>query len=172
MHSFLKAEWKTILGVIIFCGAIFAWFYVQEMRKAEAAAAPYEYECLRAGDGILDYRLGMTFDELSDTIRDYTQTEDTVLGVSRYERSDGALALNFRDNRVVSIEFYPDKTEPDSRCISDAKIWKSTSKDVAEPIPAGNRVHIIYEGLILIQEQQPDDEKKEKKDIGWIVVPI
>ena len=114
MHSFLKAEWKTILGVFVFCGSIFAWFYVQELRKAEAEAAPYQYECLRAGDGILDYRLGMTFDELSGGIKDFTRTEDAVLGVSRYARADGALALNFRNNQVVSIEYYPDKTLPDS----------------------------------------------------------
>ena len=84
MHSFIKAEWKTILTLIILGGALYGWFYLDAIKRAEEAAAPYEYTCIRAGKGLLDYELGTPLSTLEPQLNAFQQTRDDALQVIRY----------------------------------------------------------------------------------------
>lgn len=174
MHSFLKAEWKTILAVFLFCGAIFGWFYHDELEKERRENAPYVYECLRVGDGLLEYKLGTPRQALEPQLQaqNFTRTEDAPLHITRYERPDGAIALSFRDDTLAAIEFYPKKTENNPSCANDIVNLRSSIPMVASPIITDNTALIIYDGLVEIRQSEPisGDKAPEYHDYGWIVL--
>lgn len=172
MYTFLKAEWKTIVTLIIFCGAIFTWFYIDEIRKEELKTKPYEYECLKSGEGLLSYQLGTHLNALQSQITDFKRTEDKPLNIVRYEQPDGAIALNFRQDILVSIEFYPQKTDEIEACASDAAEWQNTQKLIAEPIKAIQYQDFIYEGMVMVMESSSfSSENPELTLHGWVIVP-
>ncbi len=185
MYSFLKAEWKTIVGVIIFCGLIFCWFYYQEVQKIKNAEAPYQFECIRAGKGLFDYNLGTPYSELNSKLDGFSLSEDKSLNILRYESPDHTTILNFRKNTLASIEYSPDMTQLDERCVSDRKQLANNSP-VSESIKVGNRIHSIYNGYIVVKEEvedtsnddtsdDPNDDNEVKSTtshvIGWIIIP-
>lgn len=172
MYTFLKAEWKTIVVLLIFCGGIYAWFYAEEVRKEELKNKPYTFECLRSGEGILSYKLGTSVSALQAEIQGFQRTEDAPLGLVRYERPDGAFILNFRHDILVSVEFYPEKTESIAACVSDIAKWKDTYRMIAEPIQTEDLENTIYEGMVQIQRVTKSDENTViKEPYGWIAVP-
>lgn len=173
MHSFLKAEWKTILIVFVFCGAIYGWFYHDEVVKARELDAPYVYECLRAGDGFLDYALGTPLQTLEPQLQGFTQTRDDLFDVTRYTRPDGAVVLAFRSDKLTAIEFYPKKTENNPSCTSDIVKWRASQRPIAEEIVADGRQFVIYEGLVEIKESEPvsGNDTPVYHELGWLVLP-
>ncbi|MBQ9243423.1 MAG: hypothetical protein IJ165_09395 [Proteobacteria bacterium] len=174
MHSFLKAEWKTILAVILFCGAIFGWFYHDEVEKERIQNTPYTFECLRAGSGLLDYALGTPLKSIEQKLQSegFSRSQDSLLSLTRYERPDGAVALNFRDDALSAIEFYPKKTENIPSCANDIVNWKATARPVAQEIVSNDTKFIIYEGLVEMQQSDPISDGSEAKfhDHGWLVL--
>lgn len=171
MYTFLKAEWKTITALVIFCGIIYAWFYAEEVRKEENKNKPYVFECLRAGKGILEYELGTPLDALTSKLQTFKRTEDPSLNLVRYERPDGAIALNFRFQKLASVEFYPDKTEELAACTADADQFLKTNKIAAEPIQTAEYQLMIYEGMNQILKM-PDHttQDAQPQPYGWIAL--
>ena len=174
MHSFLKAEWKTMLAVVVFCGAIYGWFYHAEVEKARALDAPYVFECLRAGDGFLDYKLGTPLQALEPQLQSdgFARSRDELFNVTRYARPDGAVALSFRDDKLAAIEFYPEKTENNPSCTSDIVKWRASQRPVAQEIVANDRQFVIYDGLVEIKQSDPvsGEDKPTYHDFGWLVL--
>lgn len=173
MNSFLKAEWKTIVSVVVFCGAIFSWFYAKELKIEKEKNAEYVYECLVAGKSILDYKLGAELSDMGERIKDFKMTQKDGLDISRYESSDGGVILNFRKDILASVEYYPEKTQVNSKCVLDATTWKQKVAPVRQTIVSDKTAYVIYNGLTLVQENQSIssnvDEAPDYKDVGWIV---
>lgn len=183
MHSFLKAEWKTIVTVTLFCSAIFGWFYYQETLKEEVKDAPYEFTCIFAGNGLFNDKLGMSYDELAPKLSGFSQSEDKAIGTAQFESPDHVIIYHFRQNRLTSIEYYPDMEHLDDNCAADFDQIKKTKSQIAEPISYQNRTNHIYEGIVIVKEniEQTDgsnsdlnDSSNEVKsqDIGWIILPV
>ncbi len=173
MNSFLKAEWKTMVSVVVFCGAIFSWFYVKELKLEKEKNAEYVYECIVAGTSILDYKLGAKLSDLNDRITDFKMTKDDGLNISRYESPDGGVVLNFRKDVLSAIEYYPEKMPFNSKCVTDAATWKQKKAPVRQSIVSDKTVYVVYAGLTLVQENQSIssdiDKAPDYKDVGWIV---
>ena len=174
MHSFLVAEWKTIVAVIVFCGGIFAWFYHEELRREAEENAPYPYTCLGAGEHFREYLLGTPMAELQGAVAGFARTRDDGLDVDRFESPDGAYSLNFRHGRLAAIEYYPEK-DGNAECAADAEHFKSKASTVAQAIPVGGHIDQIYDGMILVQErenrQTDEGEETVYRDVGWVIIP-
>ena len=178
MHSFLKAEWKTILALILFGGALYGWFYFDAVKKAEKAAAPYEYTCIQAGKSLMDYQLGTDLSTLEHRLGDFQSSRDEALNTVRYARNDGLIALNFRADKLASIEYWPNPDVPMPNCEADIAEFTKTHQPTSESIPANDQTWIIYKGLVAIEsipqktsDEAPSDSVISEKPakIGWIV---
>ena len=180
MHSFIKAEWKTILSVFVFCGILYGWFYHKEVQKAEMAAAPYEFTCIRAGVGLLGYQLGTPLAELAPQLGDFKPTPDEALHAVRYERNDGVIALNFAADRLASVEYWPKGDASIPRCDIDSAVFTKQNAPTAGPIVANEQRWIRYDGLVAVEdnpnptaaenEDVTEAESQKPQKIGWIVV--
>lgn len=172
MHSFLVAEWKTMVAIAVFCGGIFAWFYVDECQKEAKKDAPHVYTCLGAGAFLKNYHLGSPLEVLAHDLDGFQKTQDEALHLVRYARQDGAIALNFRNQKLTAIEYYPKFDDDKRACLDDIDAFKQAAQPVAQSIRAGHRVDVIYDGLIHVQERE-DSETEEGADtltdVGWIV---
>ena len=187
MHSFFKAEWKTIVAVILFCGAIFGWFYHDEIVKSRQNTEEYTMTCMVPGQSFQNYQLNTPISDLN--LEGFTKTTDEILQTESYKNAEGSLILNFRNGKLSSIEYYfptDDKTAP---CYADMKYWVSNHNEVAESLTENQRTHRIYEGFVLIQdtiespqntestentEDSEDSEEEESKTIvkttGFIIL--
>ena len=170
MHEFLLAEWKTMLAVFVFCSAIFAWFYVDEVQKAEEAAKPYEYQCLDPGERVLDYALGMPLSALN--LGDFELQTDPVFGIKKYRRHDGAVVLHFRNDVLVKAEWFPQ----DMDCGQDFDRLNSF-KQVSQPIPYYGEVYELYEGFVRVMpevnvETKTGGSASASVPLRWMVTPI
>ncbi|MBO4350690.1 MAG: hypothetical protein J6A01_07090 [Proteobacteria bacterium] len=179
MHSFFKAEWKTILALVVFGGALYGWFYFDAVKKAEKAAAPYEYTCIQAGKALMDYHLGTDLKTLEPQLKDFQSSRDDALHTVRYTRNDGLIALNFRADKLASIEYWPNSDIPMPNCEADIAEFTKTNKPTSESIPANNQNWLIYSGLVAIESvsQKTEDELPSEsaepqtpQKIGWIVM--
>ncbi len=179
MHSFFKAEWKTILALTLFGGALYGWFYFDAVKKAEKAAAPYEYTCIQAGKALMDYQLGTNLKTLEPQLLDFQSSRDEALNTIRYTRNDGLIALNFRAEKLSSIEYWPNPAISMPSCEADIAEFTKTHKSTSEAIAANDQNWIIYPGLVAIEStkantnddtslEASNDTKPEK--IGWIVM--
>lgn len=183
MNSFLKAEWKTIVAVTLFCGAIFGWFYYQETLNIEAEEASYEYTCIFAGEGLLSDKLGMTYDELAPKLSGFLKSEDKTIDTTSFESPDHIITYHFRQNRLASIEYYPDMNNLDEACAADFEQFKKTHSQKSAPILSQDKKTIAYEGLVIVQGKikntnetessfNNDDNEVKLRDIGWIILPV
>ncbi len=173
MHAFLVAEWKTIVAVFVFCGAIFLWFYVEELQREEQENAPYPYTCLGAGDHVQKYKLGTPELVLAGELAGFMESREEDLGVVRYEKPP--YSLTFRDGVLSAIGYFPGENA-DATCTEDAEQWKKSASIVAEPIRVSSRVDNIYNGMIQVQERETStgedgEEVITYRDVGWIVIP-
>ena len=159
MHSFFKAEWKTIVAVVLFCGAIFGWFYHDEIVKSRPDPEAYTMTCMEPGHSFQNYQLNTPVSALN--LEGFTKTTDEILHTETYKHAEGSLILNFRDGKLSSIEYYfptDDKTEP---CYADMKYWVSNHQEVAESLTENKRTHRIFEGIVLIQDTIAPPENTE-----------
>ena len=166
MRDFFKAEWKTIVIAILFCGAIFGWFYHDEIVKSQHKTEEYVMTCLHPGQSFKDYVLNTPVQSLK--LDGFQKTTDDVLHTEIYKSSDNSIVLNIRAGKLASIEYYfPTDYEADT-CYKDTKYWTDKYSEVAESLPEGNRTHHIYQGLILIQDTvvspQPEQETDSQND--------
>lgn len=162
MHDFLKSEWKTILIVLIFCSAIYSWFYTDETKRRQEKSKPYEYTCFMAGKGFQNYLLG---DDLTTVdLSSFERTESDAPWVQSYRRKTDGTILNFRKNKLVSIEFYPQKLDNrDHACIQDIEQWTTAQNQAAQTIERGMRKNIPYNGAIHIVSAAPQAAHGEAK---------
>ena len=179
MHSFLKAEWKTLLLVFVFGGVLYGWFYHQEVQKAEKAAAPYEYKCIKAGVGLLEYQLGTSLNELAPQLGDFKSTADEALNTVRYVRNDGMIALNFTADRLASAEYWPTDDLSIPSCDIDVVVFAKQNAPVSESISANDQKWIIYDGVVAVEsdpqskmlenEEGTEFTNEKPKKLGWIM---
>ena len=164
MHSFLKAEWKTIVGMILFCGAIFGWFYHDEIVKSQQKNAEYAMKCMVPGQSFRQYQLNTPASALN--LDGFVKSTDDVLHIDSYKSQDGTTILNIRDGKLTSIEYYFPTDDEEEDCHADVKYWTSRNSQVAEPLTENKRSHLIYEGLILIRDtvESPASEDENASD--------
>lgn len=179
MNSFLKAEWKTIVGIIVFCGAIFGWFYYQELVKLQEDNTKYQFTCLHAGTGFRDFNLGTSYSQNAQALTGYKKTEDSALHLAKYESPDGTTILTFRNDKLAAIEFYPLPEHHDDACEKDFTEFSKKSGMINAPIRHDDRIDFSYNGLISVKKVKLSNEsadpvqnsKEEYEDIGWIILP-
>ncbi|MBQ9395323.1 MAG: hypothetical protein IJU23_07370 [Proteobacteria bacterium] len=180
MNSFLKAEWKTIVGIIVFGGAIFGWFYYQEILKLQVEDAKYQFTCLHAGTGFRDFNLGTSYKDNAAALTNYKKTDDNLLNLTKYESPDGTTILTFRNDKLSAIEFYPLPDNHDEACKNDFTEFSKKNQMINAPIRHDDRIDFSYDGLISVKKAkiQPDSAdptktaKEELEEIGWIILPV
>lgn len=165
MLEFFRTEWKTILCVFLFCGAVFSWFYADELQKRNVeVAAPYQYTCMIPGESLLGYKLGTAAESLD--LSDFAETADDAIHVKRYTSRDGSSILSFRDNILSSIAVRGERLEKTPDCKRDEDHFMQSSKIVSQDIPVAQHTNLIYSGVVRVEPNQPDGAS------WWIVVPL
>ena len=176
MHDFLVAEWKTLLAVLLFCGCIFAWFYADEVKKAQNDNSQYQMTCIRPGESILDYKLGTPISQIDLT--DFIPSSNANLHVTQYRKNnDSSVTLSFRDDKLITVEVDLQNPDFSDTCREDLKFFKKKQSPVAQSIPVGDTTDNIYEGLVLVTKTTPSDDDDptkaaKKSDASIIIVPI
>lgn len=150
MREFLIDEWKTILAVTAFCCAVFGWFYLDEMKKANAKAAPHVYSCIQPGKSYGGYTLGSSLNGLP-TANWTLQTDE--LGIPHYTDISDKLTLGFRDNKLASIQIAVNAIENDNSCMADIQTYTQSHPPKSRPIEANNKRYTNYNGLIRIEQK-------------------
>ena len=165
MLEFFRTEWKTILCVFLFCGAVFSWFYVDELEKrGEAETTTYQYTCLIPGSALLGYKLGTSAEAFD--LSDFAETADDVIHVKRYTSRDGSCILSFRDNILSSVAVRGERLEKEPDCKRDEDHFIQSSRTVSQAIPVSQHTNLIYSGVVRVEPDQQDGVS------WWIVVPL
>ena len=73
MHSFLKAEWGTIVAVFLFVGLIYGYFYYKEVSRQNEKTDRYVMQCIHPGKGLLDYKLNTSVSEIN--LQDFEKSD-------------------------------------------------------------------------------------------------
>lgn len=165
MLEFFRTEWKTILCVFLFCGAVFSWFYVDELkRRDETVAAPYQYSCLIPGSSLLGYKLGNPAESFD--LSDFAEAADDAIHVKRYTSRDGSCILSFRDHILSSVSVRDERLEKEPDCKRDEDHFIQSSRTVSQDIPVAQHTNLIYSGVVRVEPNQTDGAA------WWIVVPF
>ncbi|MCL2325834.1 MAG: hypothetical protein FWC40_04965 [Proteobacteria bacterium] len=182
MRDFLVAEWKTLLFTIVFCSAIFGWFYFDEARhvlstKAETA---HHYTCLKPGEALAGFELGLTqqaFENGAQAKNFSRLPDESPLGMASFGNAEGSLRLNFFQDRLQTIEYYPATMAPDDACRRDFAEWARHSPQNSAPIFAEGNIYARHPGVIVVRHEAPDAPLSNTNAAttslrGWIVTPI
>lgn len=161
MKDFLLAEYKTIILVLLFCGGVYTWFYLNELAKADSQQnEPIEtwtYTCFQPGKMAKGYIIGddaPTFDNSWKAI-----SEPSNVTAWQHAGSTDNLVLNVRNNRIRSIEFSL-LSEQNNACSDDLNEWLRTHKQHHESLVIGNREYQRYDGVTVILEGSKDHQKQ------------
>lgn len=179
MNSFIKAEWKTIVGIVVFGGVIFGWFYYQELLKLQDENVNYQFTCLHAGTGLKNFSLGTSYAANADALSGYQKTDDNLLDLVKYESQDHSTILTFRRDKLAAVEYYPQSDSDNEICRKDFAEFSKRNKPISEPIRYDERIDVSYDGLVLVQKVKASaaslnplkNKKEEYEDIGWIILP-
>lgn len=164
MHDFFRNEWKTILIVTIFCAAIYSWFYVQDSEKKAEANSPYVYTCFRPGAALGQFVLGTPKSDVDLSAFAMNPAASGDFGVESWASAKGDITLNFRNEKLASIEFFPSRYGGDiDACKRDIEEFKKNSSPIAQPIPVENRTNIMFAGAVYVSRQ---DVRKGKPGDG------
>jgi hypothetical protein len=161
-NDFFKAEWKTILVTILFGGAIFGWFYHDEIVKSQQKTEEYVMTCMHPGVSFKEYALNTPVQSLK--LDGFQKTTDDVLKTEIYKNSDNSIVLNVRSGKLASVEYYFADENAEDTCYKDMKYWTEKYSEVAENLPEGDRTHHIYQGLVLIQDTIPSQQPEPDTD--------
>lgn len=161
MKDFLLAEYKTIILVLLFCGGVYTWFYLDELEKAESKQnEPIEtwtYTCFEPGKMAKGYNIGDAAPAFDDSWKAISEPQN----VTSWQHAGSAddLVLNVRNDRIRSIEFSL-LGEQDNACSDDLTEWLKTHKQLHESLVIGNREYQRYDGMTLILEGSKEDQKQ------------
>lgn len=164
MQDFLRNEWKTIFIVTIFCAAIYSWFYVQDSKKKAEANSPYAYTCFRPGAALGQFVLGTPKSDVDLSAFAMNPAASGDFGVESWASAKGDITLNFRHEKLASIEFFPSRYGGDiDACKRDIEEFKKKNSPIAQPIPVENRTNVMFAGAVYVSRQ---DAQKGKPDGG------
>ena len=157
MHDFLRNEWKTILIVTIFCAIIYGWFYVQDREKKAEAQKPYAYTCFRPGRSLAQYALGTQKSDVELAAFAPSPSQASDFGVESWTSSNGDIVLNFRRDKLATIEFFPSLYDDETgACQRDIDEFLKSYSPIAQSIPVENRTNTAYYGAVYIERRKQD----------------
>ncbi|MFA5625219.1 MAG: hypothetical protein WC966_09230 [Bradymonadales bacterium] len=166
--EFLKFEWKTIVFFSLFLGSIFVVYYHLEYRPAKVVK-PIETTCIKPGQSLAGIKLGQSLEEIQDIISEHpSQRERNILGVERMYFEKNGVYANFREGKLVSVEFYPTPAHPLAiSCEKDAEVLGASASLEASPQSYAEYKIYPYNGWTRVESIKDDDTKKT---IAYIVL--